>query len=247
VPGTDHFSGVARAYAAYRPTYPAALFEYAAGLSLRHERAWDCGAGSGQATEGLLRYYSNVVATDISRSQLSSAAAVHRMSRVAAAAEHSPLAARCVDLVVVAQALHWIERQAFYAEVRRVVTTGGAIVVWSYDLAILDEPVLDATLREFYNGTVGPYWPPERRLVEARYGGIEFPFNEVAVPAFAMTADWTLEDFLGYVGTWSAVIRYRAAHSSDPRPLLADQLQPRWGRLEVRRVQWPLVVRAGRL
>jgi SAM-dependent methyltransferase len=245
--GTDHFSGVARAYAAYRPRYPAALFDYVAGLTSRHRRAWDCGAGSGQATEGLVPHYSSVMATDISRSQLASAAGLARVFRVAAAAERCALASASVDLVVVAQALHWIDRPAFYAEVRRVVASGGAIVVWSYDLAVLGDPLLDSGFRDFYDRTLGQYWPPERRLVEARYREISFPFEEMEVPEFSMVADWTLEELLGYVGTWSAVSRYRASQGKDPTAMLAERLEPRWGRHETRRIQWPLAVRAGRI
>ena len=245
--GSDHFSGVARAYAAYRPKYPPALFDYISGLTTHRRRAWDCGAGSGQATEGLVSHYSSVVATDISRSQLSSAPARDGVQRIAAAAERSPLAAARVDLVVVAQALHGIDWPAFYDEVHRVVTAGGAIVVWSYDLAALGDPMLDAGLRDFYDVTLGQYWPPERRLVEAGYRTISFPFEETAVPEFSMVADWTLDDLLGYVGTWSAVSRYSASIGSDPAKMLAERLEPGWGRQDTRRIRWPLTVRAGRI
>lgn len=245
--GTDHFSNVARAYAEYRPRYPGELFEFVSSLTPKHRRAWDCGAGSGQATEGLLPYYSNVVATDISRSQLGSAPAADRLDRVAASGEHCPLGRATVDLVVVAQALHWIDRPAFYAEVRRVVAAGGAIVVWSYDLAMLGDPELDRAFRDFYDRTLGQYWPPERRLVDDRYRGIEFPFEETESPEFSMAADWTLDELLGYVGTWSAVNRYRASQGHDPAAMLVEQLEAGWPRGERRRIRWPLTVRAGRL
>jgi SAM-dependent methyltransferase len=247
VAGADHFSGVARAYAAYRPKYPAGLFDWVSGLTTHHRRAWDCGAGSGQASEGLLPHYSSVVATDISRSQLSSAPARGSIHRVAAAAERSALADASVDLVVVAQALHWIDLPAFYAEVRRVVAPGGAIAAWSYDLAVLGDPALDTAFRHFYDGILGPYWPPERRLVDARYRGISFPFMETAVPEFSMVADWTLDDLLGYVGTWSAVSRYRASEGDNPATMLVERLEPRWGPQETRRIRWPVAVRAGRI
>lgn len=244
---SDHFSGVARAYAAFRPRYPAALFACLADLTPHRRRAWDCGAGSGQATEGLLTHFSCVVATDISRAQLASAPGQVGASRVAAAAERSPLADASMDLVAVAQALHWIDLPDFYSEVRRVVAPGGAIAVWSYDLALLGEARLDEAFREFYDVTLGRYWPPERRLVEARYRGIPFPFAEVVIPGFSMTADWTLDQLLGYVGTWSAASRYRAATGTDPVELLAGRLEPLWERREARSIRWPLVVRAGRV
>ena len=45
----DHFSGRAAAYTRYRPGYPPALFAWLASQTGRHELAWDCGCGNGQA------------------------------------------------------------------------------------------------------------------------------------------------------------------------------------------------------
>lgn len=240
---TDHFSGVARAYARYRPGYPPALFAYLAALAPGHDRAWDCGAGSGQAAEGLCPHFGQVVATDISRLQLAGAPGPFR---VVSPAERSALAGSSMDLVVVAQALHWLDLPAFYAEVRRVLRPGGALAVWSYDLAQLGEAKLDELFRDFYDTTVGDYWPPERRLVDDRYRGIPFPFAETTVPSFAMEADWTLDEVLGYVGTWSAVTRYRAIAGIDPVPSLGERLRTAWGPAERRRISWPVAMRVGR-
>ncbi len=244
----DHFSSVARAYARYRPAYPADLFTVLAGLASRHGRAWDCGAGSGQASEGLRSHFSAVVATDISPAQLASGSGRTGLHRVVAAAERCPLADGSIDLVAVAQALHWIDLSAFYSEVRRVVLPGGVVAVWSYDLALLGDVKLDRAFRHFYDVTVGDYWPPERRLVDAGYRGISFPFAETTVPPFSMSADWTLDDLLGYVGTWSAVSRYRAETGADPVEMLGELLESIWGGREARRrIEWPLIVRAGRV
>jgi SAM-dependent methyltransferase len=244
---TDHFSSVASAYAAYRPTYPAALFAYLAALPARRRRVWDCGAGSGQATLGLLSHFQSVVATDISRSQLS-AATGNGLYRIASSAERAPLASHSTDLVIVAQALHWFDHAAFYAEVRRIVVPDGAIAVWSYDLMQIGDASIDAIVRDFYDGEVGEFWPPERKLVDDRYRGIPFPFDERPSPDFEMAADWTLDEVLGYVGTWSAVSRYRVARGRDPVPSLRQRLQPLWGAREnSRRIVWPLVIRAARL
>ncbi len=171
---TDHFSGVAREYARYRPRYPWALFDYLAGLVTCHDRAWDCGAGSGQAGEGLLPHFGRVVASDISRAQIGSLPAGAGALRVVAAAERAPLATSSMDLIVVAQALHWLDLPAFYAEVRRVLRPDGALAVWSYDLARFDDSRLDGAFRDFADGTVGEYWPPERRLVETAIAAFRF-------------------------------------------------------------------------
>ena len=135
-----------------------------------------------------------------------------------------------------------------FGEVRRVVVPGGGIAVWSYDLAVLGDSGLDEPFRQSYSVAVGDYWLPERRLVEDRYRRIPFPFDEPVVPEFSMEADWTLDDLLGYVGTWSAVSRYRSRVGTDPVPMLAQHLEPRWGGRDApRRIRWPLAVRAGRV
>lgn len=243
----DHFSGVARAYAQFRPGYPDVLFDYLAGLAPRRDLAWDCGAGSGQATGRLAGRFARVFASDISRRLLAAATADAGIMRVVASAERSPLAGASADLVTVAQALHWLDLPAFYAEVHRVLRPGGALAVWSYGLLHFEDEGLDVAFREFHDGVVGPYWPPERRLVEDGYRGISFPFDETAAPEFSMEAHWTLDEFLGYVGTWSAVSRYRASVGSDALPLFEATLSPLWGaRSRRRRLQWPLALRVGR-
>ncbi|HEU5170089.1 MAG TPA: methyltransferase domain-containing protein [Gemmatimonadales bacterium] len=242
----DHFSGVAPAYAAHRPHYPPALFDWLAALVRRHDLVWDCAAGSGQATRGLASWFRRVVATDMSRAQLAAAPPRARVLAWAARAEASGIRRGRVDLVAVGQALHWFDLSAFYAEVRRVLAAGGAVAAWTYANPRLGEPASDTVLQHFYRDAVGPYWPAERRLVESRYATLPFPFREVTAPDFAMTAEWTLAEVVGYVGTWSAVSAYRAAQGRDPVPTLAAALEPTWGDPRRRRpVTWTLTVRAG--
>jgi hypothetical protein len=150
-----------------------------------------------------------------------------------------------VQIVTVAQALHWFDLSRFYPEVVRVLVPGGVIAVWSYGLLSI-APALDALIASFYKNEVGPYWPAERALVDAGYARIEFPFREMPTPAFAMEASWTLEQFAGYVGTWSAVTRYRNANGLNPVDRFVESLQPLWGAGVTRRVKWPLQVRVGR-
>ena len=69
----DHFSRVAASYAACRPGYPEELFDYLAELVERRTLAWDCGAGTGQATIPLARRFEKVLGTDISISMLEQA------------------------------------------------------------------------------------------------------------------------------------------------------------------------------
>jgi SAM-dependent methyltransferase len=244
----DHFSTQAADYARHRPRYPAALFAWLASLLARRDRAWDCATGSGQAAVALAAHVDEVVATDASASQVAHADAHPRVRYAVAPAERSGLADASVALVTVAQAFHWFDADAFWREVARVVRPGGVVALWSYANVVLGDTALQRGFDRFYDGTMGPYWPPERRLVEQGLGAVAMPFAEIVAPSFALEATWTLDDLVGYVGTWSATQRHRAATGSDPLPAFRAELAPAWGDpAAARTVRWPLSLRVGRV
>ncbi|WP_132252372.1 class I SAM-dependent methyltransferase [Methylobacterium segetis] len=243
----DHFSTGSANYAAHRPTYPVALVEHLSSLTLRHEKALDCGCGTGQLSTLLAARYGEVVATDASAAQIAAASPHPRVRYKVAPAEASGLPASSVDLVTVAQAAHWFDLPRFYAEVRRVVRPGGVLSLISYGVLEI-EGAAGAVVQHFYGAVLKPYWPPERRHVEEGYAGLPFPFAEMPAPALAIVASWTLADLIGYVETWSAV---RAAERDRGRaPLIAvrEALAESWGEPELRRdVRWRLSARNARL
>jgi len=245
---SDHFSGVASEYAEFRPLYPEPLFDWLAGLAPGREVAWDCATGSGQAAVALASRFERVIATDASAGQVGVASPHARVEYRVAPAEASGLPPASVDLVTVAQALHWFDRPAFYAEARRVIRPGGVVAAWTYGHPSIDEPRADLLLQRFYSGTVGPYWPRERALVDAAYRTIDFPFAEVAPPLFEMETSWPLTALVGYVATWSSVTRFRAVKGNDPVAPFAESLASAWGDpRRPRRITWPLALRVGRV
>ena len=243
----DHFSGHAEAYAAYRPGYPAALVEALAAASPARERAWDVGCGSGQLSVQLAAAFREVVATDAFERPIREARPHPRVAYRVAPAEASGLPAASCDLLVAAQAAHWFDLPAFYAEARRVARSGALLALVTYGLHQVD-PDLDEVVRRFYGETVGAYWPPERRHIEDGYASLPFPFPAVALPPCAMSARWTLPELLGYVRTWSATQRaVKVLGEPVLRPFEAEMTRG-WGDPAARReVRWPLAVRAGRL
>jgi hypothetical protein len=242
----DHFSRDSVAYARFRPRYPPELFAWLATLPAGHSMAWDCGTGTGQAAARLTPHFDLVVASDLSRAQLAAADRTTGALYFACSGEWSALGAHQVDLVTVAQALHWLDRDRFYPEVSRVMAPGAAFAAWSYGV-LRSSPAVDRVIARFYGETVGPWWPPERALVEGGYRGVAIPIAEVAAPPFAIEARLTLEELLGYIRTWSAVGRFIAAQGYDPIPELGEALLPVWGEPSAARsITWALTVRAGR-
>jgi SAM-dependent methyltransferase len=246
-PFHDHFSAVANRYADFRPHYPPALFEYFATLVPRESLVWDCAAGNGQATVDLAERFARVIATDASREQLDAAQPLPNVEYRVAPAEQSGLSDRSVDLLTVAQALHWFDLEPFYAEARRVLKPGGVLAVWAYGIDEIEGDEVNRLAQDYYFNIVGPFWPPERKLVEEGYRTIPFPFAEIAPPSIRMEMRWTLHQVLGYFGTWSATSRFIKANGVDPLESLSMALSRAWGDPATsRRVTWPLALRVGR-
>ncbi len=243
----DHYSNVAASYARYRPRYPRELFEHLAALAPARDLAWDCATGNGQAAAGLAAHFKRVVATDASHAQIANAQPHPGVDYRVAPAEQSGLATDSVDLISVAQALHWFDTPGFFAEARRVLRAKGVLAAWCYGQMQILNPDAQRVLDKYYAETVGPYWPPERRLIEAGYRTIAFPFHQIPPPRFTMKADLTLEELSGYLGTWSATRRYIQATGQNPVPSVVRALAGAWGDRGARQeVAWPLSLRIGR-
>jgi len=243
----DYFSSSAAEYAAFRPRYPAALFDFVASLPAARTTAWDCACGNGQASVPLATHFDRVIATDASREQVAHAMAHPRVSYAVALADASGLDAGSVDLVTVAQALHWLPLDRFFAEVRRVLAPGGALAVWCYTRPELTG-AMDEIVERFHSVTCKAYWPPDRTLVDDAYRTIAMPFDDVRAPALAIQVRLTLDQFVGYVRTWSAARKLAADSGRDPVLPLRAELATQWGSdTDTQLVRWPVHVRAGYL
>ncbi|MGH8092618.1 MAG: class I SAM-dependent methyltransferase [Chthoniobacterales bacterium] len=242
----DHFSRQATGYAKFRPQYPRALFQFIATAAPGTELALDCATGNGQAALALAEFFQRVIAIDASAEQIGKAIPDERVDYRVAPAEVTGLLPSSCDAVAVAQALHWLDLAAFYAEARRVLKPGGVLAVWAYnDLRVT--PEVEAVVRLFHDQVVGPYWPPERKTVGRGYLDLPFPLAEIEGPQFQIEAHWSRQHLLGYLRTWSATQRFVAAKGTDPVELIAHELERAWGETdEERPVVWPLTVRIGR-
>lgn len=236
-----------QAYARFRPEYPPELAAFLASISPNTHLAVDVGCGNGQLTHQLAEHFSCVIGMDPSADQLAHAAARGNLSYLCTPAESLPLPDRCASLITAAQAAHWFDLPAFYAEVRRVATPGAAVALVSYGVLRLDGD-LGARFETFYWQEIGPYWPAERKLVDSGYATLDFPFEPIELPTLQIRLEWNLEQFLGYLSTWSAVRRAREAGKEDVLQRFASDLAQLWGNAgRKREICWPINGRIGRV
>jgi SAM-dependent methyltransferase len=142
------FGSVAEVYEANRPEYADAAVDWVAErLPLRD--VLDLGAGTGKLTRQLVARGANVVAVEPDAEMRAVFARVlPDVPILDGRGEAIPLADGAVDVVAVGQALHWFEREAAFAEMRRVTRPGGGFAflwnMWSDGDPILSQ--LDALL-----------------------------------------------------------------------------------------------------
>ncbi|HWU02655.1 MAG TPA: class I SAM-dependent methyltransferase [Novosphingobium sp.] len=239
------FDAGGSAYALYRPDYPPELAQYLASLAPARRLAVDVGCGSGQFTCLLADAFDAVIGLDPSADQIAHAKPHERVRYAAAPAESLALPDHCADLVTAAQAAHWFDLPRFYAEVRRVAAPGALLALVSYGVPCLDDAVNERFDR-FYTQEIGPYWPPERRMVDEGYANIAFPFSPLPAPAIDIMRQWSAADFLGYVSTWSAVRRAREDGHEALLTSFSHDLLGAWGNPADRRtIRWPVAMRLG--
>lgn len=220
----DHFSGHAADYSQARPSYPPELFTYLSSLVNAKDLVWDCATGNGQAAAELATIFKKVIATDASAQQIEKAVKKDNIEYWVASAENSGLENSSVDLITVAQALHWFDLEKFYEEAKRVLKPKGILATWCYVLFHTDNEELNKFVNEFYWDIIGPYWPPDRKYIEEHYENILFPFEEIKAPEFSIQNSWTLEQLMNYMQTWSSVKNYEKKEGINP---VKDWLIPR--------------------
>ncbi|CAG9335077.1 unnamed protein product [Blepharisma stoltei] len=255
----DLFSGFSSSYAKYRPDYPADLFSHLSSLTGDHQVAWDVATGSGQAAFPLCKYYKTVIGTDLSSNQINSAKQIQASNSPifeSLPAElssetidtHKYLTHNNVDLITIAQALHWFNLDQFYDAVNKVLKKNGVIAAWTYQLPTVNSQV-DEIMMEIYEGVLGKkYWDPQRRHVDEGYANLEFPFDrDVPLPPTRdIRKEWSLEDYWNYLHTWSALQTAIKQLNADPSQPFFEKFLKVWNRNEIKTVKFPITFLIGK-
>jgi len=243
----DNFSTQSKEYSFSRPTYPESLFEFLSTVTPQKNLAWDCATGNGQAAIGLSKYFKKVIASDASKNQIRHGFQRENIDYKLFPAENAELNNDSVDIVTVAQGLHWLDFDKFYYNVKRVGKKDGIIAVWSYDMHKINPQIDKVTDRLDVDGEIlGSYWEKETKYVKEKYKTIPFPFNEISVPAFKTTLYWNLHQLWDYMKTWSSVKRYCSENKRDSLDLVKLEVNTLWGdEHDKKEVNWNINIRAG--
>jgi len=242
----DNFSAQSKQYAQFRPQYPDVLYEYLASLAPERSLVWDCGTGNGQAAVSLAKYFARVYATDASAKQIAHAYSHEKVEYHVENAEHVGLESASVDLVTVAQAVHWFDFDKFYTEVKRVLKPGGILAVWTYGLPKIS-PLVDDAVKRIYFDVLSGFWPERILFIEEQYRTLPFPFDEITPPVFAMETNWDRNQLMGFLDSWSATQKYRQQKGRHPLEDVWGDVVDDWqDETEKRLVHWNLHFRIGR-
>lgn len=211
-------------YSMYRPTYPEAVYRtiieyYDTGKrdGCNNHIAVDVGCGSGQSTLPLCNFFNRVIGYDVSEQQVASARkdVANLTFKVGPGEDLTLLEDNSVDLITVAQALHWLDLDKFYKEVRRVVKPGGVFAGYGYGNNVVDNEEAQCAVTEFYSGLLGEYWDRQRRHIDECYRRIGHPFQEwqrIENEDISIRKTMPVEAYIGYLSTWSAWRSYLKIH-----------------------------------
>lgn len=242
----DNFSTQSEKYAKYRPGYPFEFFDYLNSIISTKNRAWDCGTGNGQIAFELAKTFKEVFATDISQSQLDNALQADNIYYSLQPAEKTSFENNTFDLVIVGQAIHWFGFDKFYLEVRRTAKQNALICVVGYGGIDVSEEI-NQLKKDFYVNVVGPYWDKERKFIDEDYKTIPFPFEEIQAPFFENKLQWDLENYIGYINTWSAVKKFIKENGFNPVEKFQKELERLWKNNEEKEIRFPFFIRLGRI
>lgn len=241
----DNFSVQSTAYANFRPRYPKEMYRFIYDQVMTFDNALDVATGNGQVASELATQFAHVYATDISAKQLLEAPGLTNIYYKQEAAEQSSFADHFLDLVTVAQAIHWFNFDAFYNEVKRITKPNGIIAVIGYGLITINTAI-DAWMNHFYNNIIGPYWDIERKYIDEHYKTIPFPFREIKAPTLSIDYNWSRDQFTGYLNTWSAVQHFISANNFNPLSgEVLQQLHKVWPNDLTYDISFPLLLRIG--
>jgi SAM-dependent methyltransferase len=195
--------------------------------------ALDVGCGTGLSTIALKEIAHRVTGVDASAQMVARAEKRGGVGYLIARAERLPFGAGEFDLVTLSQVFHWLDRDLFLAEARRVLRRQGWLVVYD-DYFSAGRMTESPELRRWYAEKYLRRYPPPPRAE------LKFEADEVAKHGFRLLAeDWrghtvvlSKESLVEYLLTQSnviAAVEGGREELEDARARLLEGLGPVFG------------------
>ena len=146
-------------------------------------------------------------------------------------------------LVAAGQAAHWFDLATFYAAAERVAVRRGVVAIVGYGPPEMSGPLRERFERLYWE-EASEFWPAERRHIHRRYADIAFPFEELAMPDLSIVRQWSADEFIGYIATWSATRRAREAGRTEWLESFAEDARVLAGGSDFE-VRFPVIGRVG--
>ncbi|KAK3829129.1 MAG: S-adenosyl-L-methionine-dependent methyltransferase [Benniella sp.] len=212
-------------YQSFRPGYNAnfykILYNYHARNQGQFNTAVDVGTGTGQVASVLAEKFNHVHGVDASETMLASAVQKPNITYHVSVGENlSKIPSSSVDVLTVAQALHWFDHPKFFSEVKRVLKPHGTFAAVGYSFVIIEDyPRASERIRDMGNEPeqLGTLWDHGRLILDNLYKSIEVPMKNVERHYYPsgseehpplMSETVTMKHMRNYLKTWSAYKTY---------------------------------------
>ena len=188
-------------------------------------------SGSGQLTSLLSKHFVKTVGVDRSFEQLKYSGSSQNVKFIAGDAFHLPVADNAVDLLTVAQGLHWlVPHEKFFKEVNRVLKPNGVFAAVGYTVCTLLNENLEQNFKHYYDNILGSrkepgedgcFWDISRPSLDSLYSDVEFPYTETLQRnRYFHRVAMPVDDFFEYLRTMSAYRSLLNKGVADPLPEL---------------------------
>lgn len=238
------FSKQAKLYAKYRPDYPKELYDFIFDHLSEKQVAWDCATGSGQIAGFLANHFNQVFANDISEEQLSFAPQKPHITYLNTSAENSGLPDNTFDLITIGQAIHWLNFDKFYDEVRRTARKNALLAVIGYGMIRINKEV-NSIIDNLYETAFCQHFNENRQYLDKHYRTIPFPFKEITTPDFNHSLKWSIDQLEGYFNSWSAIQRIKSENKYNSVDQTVKKLKKALSNHQTITVTFPVFMRLG--
>jgi ubiquinone/menaquinone biosynthesis C-methylase UbiE len=227
----------AERYAKGRPFYhPQVIDRIKSYMEIKEpfEHAIDVGCGTGLSTIALKEIANKIVGTDISSEMIAFASPDPKIKYFTAPAEELPVEDKDFELMTLSSVFHWIDRNKFFKEARRVLRSQGWMII--YDNSFSAHMVENTAFQIwFQNSYIKEYPSPARnRTVFGETDSEKEGFHFLQADKYQNTIKYSVIQLIDYLITQSniiAVVEGGNQSIEDVRKRLTEHILPLYGEL----------------